>query len=472
VHPFLESFSGFHGASAALLVGALALLGTAGLAFGWRWTTTRPRLPRPGPATREPGPEPVAVASFLVHRCHVSSVSLPATILDLAARGWLGVEMYGPQTVIRVRERALPSDALLPHEADVMEHIRHHATGGSAPVEALRVGGEGAGFWKRFQQHVVAEARNEGLAANRFRAGDWTLFSVLLAGGLALLALALGETNLGRILNEEDPIDRFDWFIGAGALWFVIVGVGIARLRDVRETPAGREAASRWLGVRRGLAEDDTFEDLPPAAVTVWGRYFAAAAALGLAHEATDRLAILEDDPETAWSRESGHWRELRVRYPSRFAFGEPPGTVAWHGFVRTAVYGGILFVALPIIVPVGFDLLDTATEEGVDRRILLAIGGVLAVVAAILAGNLAVGLVYLVRGLLDLGPAVVEEGPVVKVHGNRFAIDPGEGDTVIAWRPGAASGPPARGQRVRVTRTRHLQYVRSVVPIGTAPPA
>ena len=54
----------------------------------------------------------------------------------------------------------------------------------------------------------------------------------------------------------------------------------------------GQDAASRWLGVRDFLAQDDAFHSLPPDAVAVWDRYLAYAAAMGVAKDAAKGLLL------------------------------------------------------------------------------------------------------------------------------------------------------------------------------------
>ena len=78
-------------ALAALATG-VAWLAAAGLVFLAR----RPPEPPIGPRTLELGPEPPAVANFLVNDFRVTDDAVPATLIDLAARNVLDVEERGP----------------------------------------------------------------------------------------------------------------------------------------------------------------------------------------------------------------------------------------------------------------------------------------------------------------------------------------------------------------------------------------
>src|SRR5262249_25037017 len=72
-------------------------------------------------------------------------------------------------------------------------------------------------------------------------------------------------------------------------LWlfsFVLVARGTSGLLSDK----GRDAASRWLGVRAFLSGDDAFRSLPPSAVAIWDRYLPYAAARGIAKDSARGL--------------------------------------------------------------------------------------------------------------------------------------------------------------------------------------
>lgn len=63
---------------------------------------------------------------------------------------------------------------------------------------------------------------------------------------------------------------------------FIVGTVVVGERTRVAIAPRGREALARWLGVRSWLQAHEVFVDLPPAAVTVWGRYLSYGGALGI----------------------------------------------------------------------------------------------------------------------------------------------------------------------------------------------
>ncbi|MFD0819180.1 hypothetical protein ACFQ0D_12890, partial [Micromonospora zhanjiangensis] len=74
--------------------------------------------------------------------------------------------------------------------------------------------------------------------------------------------------------------------------------------------------AARWLGVRGWLTGHESFADLPPAAVAVWGRYLPYGAALGVTRVASQVIDLGMADRERLWSAYTGQWRRVSVCYP------------------------------------------------------------------------------------------------------------------------------------------------------------
>lgn len=473
-----EQFHGFEGMSLAVLIlaGGAAILWA--MIFAWRWFATFPYQPAPGPTTSDTGDEPPAIVNLLVHRCALTRAAIPATVLDLAARGALAVEQYGRQVVVRVREHRIQGMALAAYEGHLLDHIRRHATGGSAPIEALGFDSpdEANRFWDRFRKAVVAEARQRRLVRNRWAPRDWTILGGFLAAALGLAAFALGlahfaEENTG----SSDDWGRWDWFWVAGISWAVIMA-GLGALRDLRDTPTGRAAAARWLGVRTYLRQAEAFEDAPPAAVTVWDRYLAYGAALGVAHEAVRAMPFDDEDPASAWTRYGGHWREIDIRYPARFSFGKPPFRVFLEGAARAGAWGFAGFYMLPIAVRF---LLDATPEllngeqfenSGGVRVFIAIMAATVAVIGVVCALHFLGGVIRLWRGAADLGRPSVLEGEVVKLYNGRVAVDDGTLEEATAWTPPLGAPGLRRGARVRVTHTPRLWYVSRVEVLEAAP--
>lgn len=229
-----------------------------------------------------------------------------ATLIDLAARRHLELFEIGPgHTGVRVR--AEPVDPLTDYEEQVLDLVRRHAVGGSAPLEAIQLDEAGAASWRvRFADAVQSDAKEQGLLRNR-----WTRADFLVLGGLAAaLGFLAGALFVAHVEQKPDRngdhFDRETWFLIAAAVWFGIMVV-LRRLRSIRYSTAGEAAAARWLGVKRYLQHDESFGDLPPAGV--------------------------------AWSRVGGQWHQVHVEYPERFGYGQPPSTVLLNGVMRTAVW-------------------------------------------------------------------------------------------------------------------------------------
>jgi Predicted membrane protein (DUF2207) len=477
----LQQFDGF--AYVLLVAGVVAAIAWV-VVFAVRYVASAPKLPDPGPATAELGPEPPAVANFLVNRWKLTRVALQATLLDLAARRWLAVEEYAGRNVV-VRVRPDPgSEPLQNYERQVLDLVKARATGGSAPVEVLHIGsaGEADSFMKRFTKAVREDAKDRGLARPRWSANDLMVLGVGLAIVAGLFALAFGQAGVMEPApgaSDDSGLSRTDWLIGGAIAWAVGMA-GIAAFRDLRDTPAGRVAAGRWLGVRKYLEESNAFEDVTPAAVTTWERYMAYATAFGVAHEAAEMLPLAPEEPEVAWSRSTGMWRQIRVTYPVRFGFGEWPLKVFGEGLLRSVFFGAIGFVMLPAFAGFVWDFVAELWDEQdafqtnypwALRAFLIGLVGMITVAGTVLAFHFTRGIVRLYRGGFDLvsKPEVVE-GEVVKVHNGRFAVDNGRDLETVAFMPNARVSAPQRGAKVRVTASPRLKYVSKVEVFGAAP--
>lgn len=486
VFTFLKD-SGFEGLALLLLFGSLAVFGLWALVLGVLWAASYPRLPSAGPETTDLGPEPPAISNLLVHRFKVTHAAMPATLLDLAARRLLEIQMLGRDNfVIRVKARDSDGDDLLPYERQLFNWVKSQATGGSAPLEALSVGtaGQAASFWGRFQDSVISDARKRGLVRSRWAKRDWVILGAILAVAMGLLALSFGSAGVGD--GGSDPMNTGDWLLFAAFGWAGILAV-ITRFQDLRDTKKGQEVAGRWLGVRNAFRKSTAFNDVPPSHVTIWERNLSHAVALGLAHEAVRQLPFDEEDPETAWTRQTGVWREIDISYPVRFGFSERPLWVLWGGIWRVAVWGGLAFFVVPITSRILWDVVQefrTSNAEQLNDISPLAINGLIAIIVAFVGGwtafllvRFSAGLIRLWRSLSDLGkPPIVVEGEVVKLHMGRIAVDDGKVEETKAWIPPLTAPALTRGMKVRFTRTPNLWHVTNVeilkLPGGVEPRA
>jgi Predicted membrane protein (DUF2207) C-terminal domain len=460
------TYDGFHDGALAALVGAI-VVGVAWVTLVLvLWFRRAPRLPRPGPETAELGDEPPAVVNLLVNQWSVTSTAVPATLVDLAARRVVGLEEVGPHRfVVRTRSGPPPGN-LTPYESQVLRLIEARATGGSAPVDALRLGTSEAEHWLgSFSTAVVKDAETRGLASRGLPRRDWIALGLLLAIGLALLAWSFELAHVGTDQGaKRSRQDDGAWFAVAGFVLLVVL-TGAGRIRVIRATRAGRDACARWLGVRTHLRRNERFTDEPPAAVAVWGRTLAYGLALGANRAAAAALPIGPDDPVHAWSRERGTWRQLRIRYPRRFGAGDPPRQVLTNGVLRLLGWGVVGFIALPIALQVLWDVLPDATKNDGDLAVLgitLVFLAIPAIAAVYVGVRIVDGAVRTWRGAYDVRHAATVVGVVVKVHEGWFAVDDGTADQLDAMH-GASAPAVDIGERVRVMFTPTLHHVDDV---------
>jgi hypothetical protein len=466
------------GAIALLIAGGVAAA-LAAVVFAVRWATSLPDLPDAGPESSEPGPEPPAIANLLVNRCKVTTAAAAATLLDLAARRHLTLFEAGPGHYV-VRVRPQQDDDLNGYEEQVLALVREKAVGGSAPLEAIELDQPQAEGWRKdFAKRVVDDAKTRGLIRRRWGRHDAVVMGALAAAALLLIAAGLYVARVeARSASNDDGFDRDSWFIVTGFAWLALM-TGLASLRAVRYSATGEAAAARWLGFKRFLRNQDGFDDAPPAAVAIWNRLLAYGAGVGVARGALDGIPLEVEDPDVAWSRVDGHWRQVRVEYPMRFGYGERPLNVFAGGLVRLAFWGAIGFVVLPVLVDivwdVVFDSLD-GDDLGSEPIAAFVIGITLIVgaMAAYLVVRIADGLIRTYRGARDLRATTTVTGRVVKHHRTEqhawFAVDPGAVEEVKAsYR--SDGGVPPRGATVRVVLTPHLHHVVSVetVPNGSS---
>lgn len=157
------------------VVGGLLWLAVALFAYALR----APPRPPVGLLTLALGPEPPAVANFLVNGFRVTREAIAATALDLAARRVLEVEQHDLDTFL-VRVRSESGETLAPYERRVLAVVERRAADGDAvPVEAVTTGTEVASKeWRAlFEAEVIADAQARGLAREAF---DRTAFGVFV----------------------------------------------------------------------------------------------------------------------------------------------------------------------------------------------------------------------------------------------------------------------------------------------------
>ena len=409
------------------------LLVTAGVFF-----VRSPPRPPVGRRTLELGPEPPALANFLVHDFRVTGDALPATVIDLAARNVVDIEQRGPG-VFYVRVRPRDEQQLTDYERLVLGLLAERASDGVVPAEALTTGPESESkrWHQAFTTEVVEDAQARGLSVDSLGAGVFYLLMAAAATPALLVGLAWGVVP--AVVVAAAATGLLSWMRGR---------------HDQRETPAGLEAASRWLGVRAELAENEVFSSHSPLTVELWSRLLSYGAALGVASGASRPLPMGVESDTRAWSAYGGRWRLLRISYPHVWppAWGTEPLRVLTVGLVLVVVLG--MFVYLD-----GFSRL----EDGV-----FGIGSLAAACVGIVLGASAV-----VMAASDWRNESEVTGAIVRLRARgddddlRYyvAVDDGSADRIRALRIGERLYRGlAQGEEITIRLTPNLGCVRWIV--------
>ncbi|GII67182.1 hypothetical protein Skr01_72670 [Sphaerisporangium krabiense] len=385
---------------AAAVAAGLWLLLLAALA-----AATRTPAVVPGPATAELREESPALVGLITGGVRLGDEAVAATLLDLAARGAVQIEEIGPElSLVRLR---VPGTPLRPYEKLVYDHVRSLATDGVVATGALAEGSRNLGrWWKSFRKKVIAEAREKGLSRPRWN----RVQAAVLTAAAAVPAGALGVAV--SVTTHSSSSDG-DGGFAAAVLGFGALVALMGRLNGERGTAEGARVAGYWMGVRAHLAAGEGFAERPAAAVTIWGRHLAYAAALGLAGRAVASLPIGRPaDDRRAWSDFGGMWHVVTVTYPRRFLWGRPPGPIVFAA-LAAAFFCGFWTWLLGVVGSAVFDW-----------------PGSLNLPVAVLAAGLTAG-VPIYRVLADLTTKAEAEGQIVRLR--RFRVG-GDDDPKYAY--------------------------------------
>jgi Predicted membrane protein len=439
-------------------------------AYGGLLAATRPRAGRAVPATPELGDEPPAVVSLFANDWKVTVDAVESTLLDLGARRILEFRQPGDdprQTTIHIVDEH--PTGLNPYEQRIFDRVAGLAIGGVVPLTALTFRDPSAAkaWWKRINAEIIADARARGLSQRRF--GRSLVTALTLAAAVVALPVGFVAYRMAVRSADDDPSGAG---LSVGFVCFLLLTFLAGRPMGDRDTPAGREAAGRWLGVRDWLRGHEAFADLPPAAVAVWDRYLPYGAALGTTRTASAVIDLGLGDRRRPWSSYGGMWRRVRVRYP-RF----------WPHYGQTAP--ALLFRAALALVA-GYLLVswwrsfvgDVASSlpDALDRATApVALVGFGLGVALLVAGGYAI-----IRTALDLATPVTVTGQVLWVELAKtksggedsppqpvlyhLAVDDGTSDRTTAWGlPPRLFGRCAAGDTVTITARRWSRRVSTV---------
>lgn len=483
---------------------ALVLAVIAAAVIAWLHVSTRPTRVRAGEPTMDVGDEPPAVVGLLTSGFRVEDQTMPATVMDLAHRGYFSIDDIGGDRIV-LRLRTPPTDdQLTAYETRVLRHVERNQTNGVVPAPVLTLGPQGVSekWFRSFTREVTKHAQSLGLTRRR-----WDLKHVGMAWGAVLLAGAPAALLANTAPRTPDPAGwgapgnlfaGMAFVLTAGLVW---VAQRVSRADDQVDLPPGTDAARHWLGVKRYYEDHGRFDEKPAASVAIWDRNLAYATAMGLAPLVQRQIPFETEHDKHAWSRATGHWRRVTVSYRSPVpSWGDRPISVAFRGLVQGVVLGILTYAALYVA---GADIeLDQLTD---DQRRMIGFGAL--VVAAITATLALVAVVRLVLGVSDLFGKRTVEGELVRrratqrgdklppvirwlyrnqrdrQYGNvkrgdrlpttyHLAIDTGDGSRIRAFRVNRRIHDQVRqGAVIRAVVTRRLGYVSSVETI-TPPPA
>ncbi len=470
--------------SGGMLVLTLVLAVAALVALRVVESLTLPERPEPAEAAGGLRKESPAIVNMLVNDATVTAAGFRATVIDLAARGWLRIlPPDDDDELARVRPAATADrgDALLPHERLVLQHIMARFTTDHAiPARYLAVDIRGS-WWKRFSGLVSDEAYRAGLVCRRW--------SALYLGGPAILVV-LSMLTWWASVRRDDPgiavVDSIERRALAWGLLIVILVVaarviGHAVRREWTHTEAGKVAASQWLQVRQLLVEAG-FGPMAPSSVDDGDRRLAYASAVCLAEGAAVELPLAREDHYRAWSAVGGHGRLVRIRYPIRLGYGIQPFVAVAIGLVAT--FAGMWARAWFADVARG-DALQSLYDRYPDQDWVISHVATGFAVLAFLP--IVAGLWLAVCGAADGFNTVERTGVVLRarrpaevvplprpvrrlLERDRYtlyiAVDDGSSGSVVAWRATERSAVP-QGSNAIVRATPILGYVRKSTPVG-----
>jgi hypothetical protein len=310
-------------------------------ALSYAWLTaialtalcTRWWRPAPGRPSLTPRDEPPAVVSLLARR--LKQDGYPATLLDLAARGWIGLDEAEPSRVMcRPGTGRADDPGLTAYERLALAHLELRAAGtGAVPGTALDTGFEAGEdeFRKLFRDEVRADARGRGLLRSWIGRDTLALLEVAGAGCLVLADTAVVQHQATGII----VLVTFGYLEVLLAPW--------ALYRCTRLNQAGRAALAEWLGFRVALIGSRSGRTAGTAMLAVAGdRRIAYAAALGAAPDAVAAFSS-SADRDHAWSSFGGSWHRVLIGSPLANTV---PGPFALAGITAYGCMYGVIVVA------------------------------------------------------------------------------------------------------------------------------
>lgn len=446
-----------------------------------RVSPPRPRAATTAGALRS---EPPGIVNMLTNDATLTAAGFRATVIDLAARGWLRVlppDEEDELARVRPAATAFQGDSLLPHERLVLQHVLARYTSERAiPARYLAVDIRGS-WWHRFARLVADEAVRRGLLRRR-----WTWKDIAGPALLAIVGLLVwwsSATNGDESVAVIDSIGRRVASVGVLIAAIALAAQVIRRVRrpQLTHTDEGVVATERWLAIRARLVAAG-MASVPPSSMEPGDRRLAYATAMCLAEAASVELPLAREDHYRAWSAMGGEPRLVRISYPHRLGYGMQPLAAIGVGLLCT--FGGIWAGRFFADVARG-NALDSLYERFPEQTDLIA--DVATGLTALAWLPILAGLLIAIGGAVDGFATVRRTGIVLRarrpvevsplptalrrrLERDRYslfiAVDDGTSDTIQAWRCSERTAVP-QGARATINATPFLGHVRSAAPVG-----
>jgi hypothetical protein len=467
---------------------ALLLAVLAGVALYAILRSRRLSPIEPAGASIELGPETPALVDLLTGGFEVDDDSVPATVVHLAARRWFSIEDYGDDTIIRVRTSRPPDDSLLAYERRVLEHIEHHAIDTTVPTRVLTIGPDGVSdrWFRSYTREVTDHAQQLGLSVDRWTWANRALVWLLVAVAIAPAWIVADRSDTTDATAQWATLGN----ILLGVAFVVAAMLGILAWRTTRagaqrDTPAGVQAASHWMGVRDFYRNTGEFTEKSAASVAIWDQHLAYATAMGLAHKVQQQIPFETECDRHAWSRATGQWRRVKVSYrTARPGWGRHPAWMAVTGLLLGAVWSVVAYGAVWVANLSWRDDVDEYYTLTDRQERWIGLGATAAAAFAIVC--VAWLAMLFLCGVTDLFRERTVEGDLVRRRQRgggenstptyHLAVDaaaPGQpvDDTILAYRVRSTIyHQTAQGSRVRLVVTPSLGYVKSLETLVPAP--
>jgi hypothetical protein len=426
-----------------------------------------------------------AVVNLLTNDATVTAAGFRATVIDLAARGWLRIlppdDDLEELARVRPAATAYQGDSLRPHERLVLQHVMSRFTTDRAiPARYLAIDIRG-GWWRRFSSLVVDDAVQAGLIRRRWTPADLVVPAAFWAGGALCWLLARGTSNAEAAVIDSVGVRITGWALAVLLVAGVVRVALLAVAPSYTHTDDGLAATRRWLAIRVRLAASG-FADLAPSAVETGDRRLAYASAMCLAEGAAVELPLAREDHHRAWSGVGGQARLVRVSYPVRVAYGMAPFAAIGVGLVACLV--GLRIRSWASDVARG-DAFDWVYEQFPAQDWLIADVATAATFLSFVP--ILLGLWTALAGAYDGFISIERTGAVIRtrrpsevspfprrlqrvLERDRYrvylAVDDGSSDTIVAWKTSERHAVP-QGARATVVATTALGHVRRTSPVG-----